>query len=75
MTIVKVPTDPRLREASEAGQKPPTDSNAVRQRYQLGCHAAGGSSQSYGGSGGSGSGGSGGVSRQRTRSRQFNRGY
>lgn len=49
--------------ASEAGQMPPTDANATRQRYQMGCHA------------GSGSGGSDvSASRQRTSSRQFNRG-
>lgn len=50
----------RLSEASEAGQKPPTDANATRQRYQLGCHAEGASSSS--------------GPRQPTRSRQFNRG-
>lgn len=40
----KVKTSPRMSEASEAGQKPPTDANATRQRYQLGCHAEGGGS-------------------------------
>lgn len=51
--------DRRLPEASEAGQMPPTESNPVRQRYQMGC--AGHSSEGQ-------------VSRQRTYSRQFNRG-
>lgn len=55
----KVKTSPRMNEASEAGQKPPTDANATRQRYQLGCHAEGASS---------------GGSRAPTKSRQFNRG-
>lgn len=32
---------PRMPEASEAGQKPPTDDNPVRQRYQMGCHEDG----------------------------------
>lgn len=36
-----VKTDPKMREASEAGQKPPTDANATRQRYQMGCHPEG----------------------------------
>lgn len=53
-----VKQDRRLPEASEAGQMPPTESNPVRQRYQMGCHE-----QSAGQ-----------VSRQRTYSRQFNRG-
>lgn len=44
--------------ASDAGQMPPTESNPVRQRYQMGCHNSG----------------EGQVSRQRTSSRQFNRG-
>jgi hypothetical protein len=38
-----VKTASRMREASESGQKPPTDANATRQRYQLGCHAEGAS--------------------------------
>lgn len=35
MKDVKVKTDPKMREASEGGQKPPTDATAVRQHYQL----------------------------------------
>lgn len=50
----------KLTPANDAGQMPPTESNPVRQRYQMGCHTSGG--------------GGGGVSRVKTRSRQFNRG-
>lgn len=38
--------DPKMKEASEAGQKPPTDANATRQRYQMGCHTSEGGSRS-----------------------------
>lgn len=54
----KITHGPKLTPASDAGQKPPTEANPVRQRYQMGCHESGG----------------GGTSRQPTKSRQFNRG-
>lgn len=55
----KVKQASKMPEASEAGQMPPTDANPTRQRYQMGC----------------GGGMDAGVSsRQRTSSRQFNRG-
>lgn len=53
-----VKQDRRLPEASEAGQRPPTDANPTRQRYQLACHSDANA----------------GASRQKTNSRQFNRG-
>lgn len=49
----------RMSPASDAGQMPPTESNPVRQRYQMGCHGNGGSDIG---------------SRKPTSSRQFNRG-
>lgn len=59
--MAQPPSGRKLPEASEGGQKPPTDANATRQRYQLGCHEGSAAAVST-------------NSRQRTRSRQFNRG-
>lgn len=46
MAPSKPRTGERLNEASVAGQMPPTDANATRQRYQLGCHSGGGETSS-----------------------------
>lgn len=39
----KVPHGQKPTPASDAGQKPPTEANPVRQRYQMGCHEGGSS--------------------------------
>lgn len=62
MTSTKITHDKKLPEASDAGQKPPTESSPVRQRYQMGCHVEGSGA------------GDGIKSRSKPRSRQFNRG-
>lgn len=56
----KVKQQSKMPMASEAGQMPPTDANPTRQRYQMACGGGGDMGAS--------------TSRQRTYSRQFNRG-
>lgn len=58
MAPSKPKTGERMTPASDAGQKPPTEANPVRQRYQMGCHEGGNPA----------------AARIKTRSRQFNRG-
>lgn len=58
MAPSKPKTGEKMQPASDAGQKPPTDANPVRQRYQLGCPEMS----------------SGDGPRTKTRSSQFNRG-
>ena len=58
MAPSKPKTGERLTTASDAGQRPPTEANPTRQRYQLACHSDANA----------------GASRQPTNSRQFNRG-
>lgn len=65
MAPSKPKTGERMPMANDGGQKPPTESNPVRQHYQMACHGNGN---------GGGTSRTSRTSRIPTRSRQFNRG-